>query len=68
MMQCDLETSIPDWLIDFPEVAPLLAEFGITSCCGGRSLEYVCRERGLDPHFVLARLRAEIDPAEKQDR
>ena len=59
-MECDLETSIPDWLIDYPETESVLAELGLEVSCGGKSLEYVCRERGLDPLSVLDRLRAVI--------
>ena len=56
-MECDLETSIPDWIIEFPPSSRLFDELGIDASCGGKSLEYVCRQRGLDPQMVLERLR-----------
>ena len=71
MSDCGLETSVPDWLIDYPEVEPIVRELGIDDHCGGRSLETVCRERGLNPHEVLSRLKMQIEqhrPLKKQPR
>lgn len=53
---CDLETSVPDWVIDYPETLAVFQELGIDYSCGGKSLGYACRERGLDGEMVLARL------------
>ena len=61
MSDCGLETSVPDWLIDHPEVEPIVRELGIDDHCGGRSLETVCRERGLNPDEVLSRLKMQIE-------
>ncbi|MCA9266166.1 MAG: DUF542 domain-containing protein [Planctomycetales bacterium] len=55
-MTCDLETSVPDWVIDHPESTAVFNELGIDASCAGKSLEYVCRQQGLDPHAVLRRL------------
>lgn len=57
---CDLDSSIPDWIIEYPETYPLFQECGIDSSCGGKSLEYVCRERGLDSRTMLDELRTRI--------
>ena len=50
---CDLETSVPDWLIDHPETASVFREFGIDDSCGGKSLGYVCQHQGIDGRLVL---------------
>ena len=61
MSECDLETAVPDWLIEHPEILPVLEELGIDYSCGGKSLEYACQERELDADLVVARLRRVID-------
>ena len=61
MTSCDLDTSVPDWIIDHPETGSVFEELGIDNCCGGKSLEYACRERGLDPKIVLAALHRRLD-------
>jgi iron-sulfur cluster repair protein YtfE (RIC family) len=62
---CDLETSVPDWVIDHPETLALLQVLGIDYCCGGKSLEYACREQGHDPASVLEKLRRLIADGQK---
>jgi iron-sulfur cluster repair protein YtfE (RIC family) len=57
---CDLETSVPDWVIDHPETLALFQELGIDYCCGGKSLEYACREQGHAPATVLGKLHCLI--------
>ena len=52
-----LETSVPEWLIEYPQLWRIVEVLGIDYSCGGKSLEVACRERGLDPLDVLARLR-----------
>ena len=56
----DLETSVPDWLIEYPSLLRSLEQLGIDYSCGGKSLEAACREAGRDPHQVLEQLRAVI--------
>lgn len=56
--KCDLETSVPDWLIDHPALYQHFAAWGLEMSCGGKSLETACRERGLKPQEVLARIRS----------
>jgi len=53
---CGLETSVPDWIIDHPELEVVFKELNIELGCAGKSLEYVCRQNGYDPHAVLNRL------------
>ncbi|MCA9906140.1 MAG: DUF542 domain-containing protein [Anaerolineae bacterium] len=52
-MHCNLDTSIPDWIIDHPESAAVFKALGVDACCEGKSLEYVCHQQGLDPQNVL---------------
>jgi regulator of cell morphogenesis and NO signaling len=59
-MECSLETAVPDWVIEYPETLAIFQECGIDYSCGGKSLEFACRERGLDPAIVLARLQATV--------
>ncbi len=57
MTECDLETSVPDWVIEHPESLAIFMEFGIDYCCGGKSLAFACHQQGLDEQVVLATLR-----------
>jgi regulator of cell morphogenesis and NO signaling len=57
MTSCDLDTSVPDWIIEHPETLALFLELGIDCSCGGKSLAYACRERGLNTAVVLKELR-----------
>jgi regulator of cell morphogenesis and NO signaling len=61
-MDCDLDTSIPDWIIEHPETTAVFNEFELDISCAGKSLRYVCHQRGLDPPTVLQRLQAVIEP------
>ena len=56
VIHCTLESSVVDWVIDHPETAPVLQSLAIDCSCGGRSLDFACRERGLDPQVVLSEL------------
>lgn len=67
MTPCDLETSVPDWLIEHPEILPVLQEFGVDYTCGGKSLEYACQARGLDVDTVLAALNEAIEAHQRED-
>jgi regulator of cell morphogenesis and NO signaling len=62
----DLDSSVPDWLIEHPQLLPLFRELGIDYCCGGKSLDTACREQGLDPQIVLARCRLQNETAGKR--
>lgn len=54
----DLDWSLPDWLIEEPRLLEVFERHGLDYSCGGKSLEFACRERGLDPLSVLEELRA----------
>ncbi len=55
-MDCDLHTSIPDWIMDHPETASVFHQLGLDPSCGGKSLEYVAVQKGLNPRHVLDEL------------
>ncbi len=57
---CDLDTAVPDWLIDHPETEPVFRRFGIDTSCAGKSLRYVCDQSGANPVAVLAALHEAI--------
>ncbi|WP_299467706.1 hypothetical protein [uncultured Gimesia sp.] len=57
MTNLGLESSIVEWVIEYPEVQCVLDSMGIDQSCQGKSLEYVCRQMGLEPHFVLKQLQ-----------
>ena len=61
MSECDLDMSVPDWVIEHPETLTVFQEFGIDCCCGGKSLAFACRQQGLDAQAVLAKLLGCID-------
>lgn len=65
MTSCDLDSSVPDWVIERPETLAVFQELRIDYSCGGKSLEYACRERGLDAEAVLARLLRCVDHGEQ---
>jgi len=67
-INCNLDTSVPDWVIDHPETTALFNELCIDTCCEGKSLEYVCRQRGLDPQDVLDRLVRHMKQAGQKKR
>ena len=66
MSECDLDTSVPDWVIEHPATLAVFQELGIDYCCGGKSLGFACRQRGLDAEAVLAKLHCHLD-AGRQD-
>ena len=63
-MICGLHSSVPDWIIDYPETGRVFEELGIDVSCGGRSLEYVCQRKGIDARVVLERLREVVEGGE----
>lgn len=63
-MQCDLHDSVPDWIIEHPETEIIFCELGLEKNCGGKSLEYLCYQQGLNPNKVLQRLRGVISASE----
>ena len=59
MQEVDLDSSVPDWLIEYPQALALFQSLGIDYHCGGKSLESACAERGLDPREVIRLVKAE---------
>jgi regulator of cell morphogenesis and NO signaling len=57
MVECDLDTSVVDWVIEHPVTVSVFEQLGMDYCCGGISLDYACTKQGLDAHLVLSMLR-----------
>ena len=68
MSECDLDTPVPDWVIDHPETLSVFQELEIDTCCCGKSLGFACRQRGLDGEAVLAKLLRRLDADREQGR
>ena len=66
-MDCDLMTSIPERIIEYPETNAVFDELGLDTSCAGKSLQYVCHHCGLSPQAVLSRLQQVIDHREGND-
>ena len=66
MSECDLDTSVPDWVIEHSATLAVVRELGIDYCCGGKLLAYACLQQGLDPQAVLTKLLVCLD-AKRQD-
>jgi regulator of cell morphogenesis and NO signaling len=60
MDDLDLDCSVPDLLIDHPQLFAYFQELAIDYSCGGKSLRTACHERGLNPSIVLAECQARI--------
>lgn len=60
-MDCDLTTSVFDWMIEHPEAGRVFDELQLDMSCGGKSLEYACHQRNIDPRVVLERLIRIVD-------
>lgn len=58
MSVCDLDTPVPDWIIEYPSTLAVFQELGIDYSCGGKSLAYACRQQGLPEQVVLKKLLA----------
>jgi regulator of cell morphogenesis and NO signaling len=65
MTSCDLDTTVPDWVIEHPETRSVFQELGIDDSCGGKSLSYACQQRGLDADVVLMKLLRRVDGNEQ---
>lgn len=67
MSECDLDTSVPDWVIEHPASQAIFQALGIDHCCGGKSLAYACRQQGLDAEVVLKKLLGCLDASSQAD-
>ena len=57
MGELGFESSIVDWVVEHPELIPFFEKQGIDYCCGGRSVENACRERGIEPQLIIDELQ-----------
>lgn len=67
MTDCDLDTAVPDWVVEHPETLAVFQELGIDYCCGGKSLRFACRQQGLDAQAVLEQLRGRLTAGRRPD-
>lgn len=65
MSVCDLDTAVPDWVIEHPETLAVFQKFGIDYSCGGKSVAYACRQQSLDEQVVLKKLLGCLDVEDK---
>ncbi|QDU59606.1 hypothetical protein Pan216_04370 [Planctomycetes bacterium Pan216] len=65
---CDLDTSVPDWIIDHHKTLSVFREFGIDDSCGGKSLGYVCDQQGINGKLVLKMLQRKIKSPRMETR
>ncbi|WDQ15890.1 DUF542 domain-containing protein [Rhodopirellula sp. P2] len=59
-MKCDLDSSIPEWIVEHPETERVFKEFRLDTSCGGKSLRYVCIHAGVSPPEVFQRLELAV--------
>jgi iron-sulfur cluster repair protein YtfE (RIC family) len=64
MTECTLDSSVPDWVIEHLVALAVFQTLDIDYCCGGRSLEFACREQGLDAAAVLKTLLRALESTE----
>jgi iron-sulfur cluster repair protein YtfE (RIC family) len=57
MLQLTIDEPVVDWAIGYPESIAVFEKHGIDYCCGGKSLAWVCEQRGLDPQIVLKEIK-----------
>jgi regulator of cell morphogenesis and NO signaling len=60
MLQLTIDDPVVDWAIEHAESIPVFEKHGIDYCCGGKSLAWDCKHRGLDPHLILAEIKQAI--------
>jgi regulator of cell morphogenesis and NO signaling len=60
MLQLTIDDPVVDWAIEHPESIAVFEKHGIDYCCGGKSLAWVCKQRGLDPQMVLREIKEAI--------
>ena len=63
-MTCDLDSSAPDWLIDYPATAAVFKKHQLDTSCGGKSVFYLCQRLGLDAERVYQELLEAANQAE----
>lgn len=66
MTPCDLDTPVPEWIVEHPETLQVFEQLGIDYSCGGRSLGFACCKRGLNSSRVLEQLQDFIRNEQQQ--
>ena len=59
-MNCDADSSIHDWIIEYPESSTVFRRLGIDISCAGKSLQYVCFQLELNIQDVMKQLHEAI--------
>ena len=59
------DSGVIDWVIDYPETLVFFRKLGIDYSCGGKSLEYACREQGHDVCVVMTQIQQAIATGER---
>lgn len=67
MSECDLDTPVPEWVIEHPATLAVFQELGIDWSCGGKSLAFACRQQGLDEQAVLSNLLGSLRAQGRED-
>ena len=60
MQELTIADAVVDWAIEHVESITVFEKHGIEYGCGGKSLAWVCEERGLDPQNVLREIKEAI--------
>jgi regulator of cell morphogenesis and NO signaling len=60
MQKFTIDDAVVDWAIEYAESITVFEKHGIEYCCGGKSLAWVCEQRGLDPQVVLREIKEAI--------
>ena len=60
MLQLTIDDPVVDWAIEHAESIPVFEKHRIDYCCGGKSLAWVCKQRGLDLQMVLTEIKEAI--------
>lgn len=66
-MTCNLDSSVPDWLMSYPATARVFEAYGLDTSCGGKSVRYLCVCRGLTVEAVYQSLLSAIAEDGEQD-
>jgi iron-sulfur cluster repair protein YtfE (RIC family) len=57
VLEFDIDSAVPDWIVEYPQTLVVFQEFGIDYCYGGKSLDFACKERCIPAATILARIR-----------
>lgn len=58
--QCNLYSSVPDWVIEHSSLLTSFQELAIDYCCGAKSLHTVCLEMNLKPSEVIQQIQQQL--------